>query len=165
MEMALPRNVNEVQSLNGKIAALNRFVSRATDKCLPFFRTLKRSFKWTAKCQQEFEELKAYLSSPPLLSLSQPGEELFLYLAISPTAVSATLVREEERVQKLVYYASRALRGAEKRYPPMEKLVFALVTTARKLKPYFQAHMMNVLTDNPLQHAISNPETAGQLTL
>ena len=60
----------EVQSLNRKIAALNRFMSRATDKCLPFFRTLKRSFKWTAKCQQEFDELKAYLSSPPLLSLS-----------------------------------------------------------------------------------------------
>ena len=44
MEMAPPRNVKEVQSLNGKIAALNRFMSRATDKCLPFFCTLKKSF-------------------------------------------------------------------------------------------------------------------------
>ena len=70
MEMAPPRNVKEVQSLNGKIAALNKFVSRATDNCLPFFRTLKRSFEWTTECQQAFEELKAYLSSPPLLSLS-----------------------------------------------------------------------------------------------
>ena len=51
MDMAPPRNVKEVQSLNGKIAALNRFVSRATDKCLPFFRMLKRSFEWTAECQ------------------------------------------------------------------------------------------------------------------
>ena len=59
MEMAPPRNMKEVQSLNGKIAALNRFMSRATDKCLPFFCTLKRSFEWTAKCQQAFEELKA----------------------------------------------------------------------------------------------------------
>ena len=50
MEMTSPRNVTEVQSLNGKIVALNRFVSRATDKCLPFFRTLKKSFKWTAEC-------------------------------------------------------------------------------------------------------------------
>ena len=40
--------MKEVQSLNGKIAALNRFVSRAMDKCLPFFRTLKKSFEWTA---------------------------------------------------------------------------------------------------------------------
>ena len=89
MEMAPPRNVKEVQSLNGKITALNRFVLRATDKC-----------------QQAFEELKAYLSSPPLLSPSQPGEELFLYLAVSPTAVNAALVREKERVQKPMYYAS-----------------------------------------------------------
>ena len=98
MEMAPPRNVKEVQSLNGKIAALNKFVSRATDKCLPFFHTLKKSFEWTAKCQQTFKELKAYLSSPPLLSPSQPSEELFLYLVVSPAAVSATLIREEEKV-------------------------------------------------------------------
>ena len=45
MEMKPPRNVKEVQSLNGKVAALNRFVSRATDKCLPFFHTLKKSFE------------------------------------------------------------------------------------------------------------------------
>ena len=50
MEMAPLRNVKEVQSLNGKIAALNRFVSRVTDKYLPFFGTLKKSFEWTAEC-------------------------------------------------------------------------------------------------------------------
>ena len=63
MELTLPKNVKEVQSLNSKIAALNKFVSRATDKCLPFFRTLKKSFKWTAKCQQAFDDLKAYFPS------------------------------------------------------------------------------------------------------
>ena len=81
-------------------------MSRATDKCLPFFRMLKKSFEWTAECQQAFEELKAYLFSLPLLSLSQPGEELFLYLVVSPAVVSAALVREEEKVQKPVYYVS-----------------------------------------------------------
>ena len=50
MELALLRTVKEVQNLNGKIAALNRFVSRATDKCLPFFRVLKKSFEWTDEC-------------------------------------------------------------------------------------------------------------------
>ena len=160
MEMKPPKNVKEVQSLNGKVAALNRFVSRATDKCLPFFHTLKKSFEWTNKCQQAFEELKAYLSAPPLLSPSQPGEELFLYLAVSPTAISAALIREEEKVQKPVYYASRALRGAEERYPPMEKLAFVLVTVARKLKPYFQAYTVVVLTNRPLRRAMSNPDAA-----
>ena len=109
--------------------------------------------------------MKAYLSALPLLSPSQPGEELFLYLAISPVAVSAALIREEEKVQKPVYYASRALCGAEERYPPMEKLAFTLVTVARKLKPYFQTHTVVVLTDRPLRQAMSNLDTAGRLAL
>ena len=70
MEMKPPKNVKEVQSLNGKVAALNRFVLKVMDKCLPFFRTLKKSFEWTDECQQAFEELKAYLSALPLLSPS-----------------------------------------------------------------------------------------------
>ena len=148
--MELTRNVKEVQTLNNKIATLNRFVLRATDKCLPFFRTLKKSFEWMAKCQQAFEDLKDYHSLPMLLSPSTPGKELFLYLAISPAVVSAALIREEDRVQKPVYYTSRALRGAEERYPLMEKLVFALVTIIHKLKSYFQAHTMVILTNKPL---------------
>ena len=50
MEMTPPTSIKEVQSLNGKVAALNRFISRVTDKCLPFFYTLKKSFEWTAEC-------------------------------------------------------------------------------------------------------------------
>ena len=98
IEMTPPRNMKEVQSLKGKVVVLNRFVLKATNKCLPFFHTMKKSFEWTAKCQQAFEDLKAYFSSPPLLSPSKPEEELFLYLAISSAAVSATLVREEDKV-------------------------------------------------------------------
>ena len=75
------------------------------------------------------------------------------------------MIREEEKVQKPVYHASQALRGAEERYPPMEKLAFALVTAARKLKPYFQAHTVVVLTDKSLRGAMSNPDTAGRLAL
>ena len=91
--------MKEVQSLNGKIAALNRFVSKAMNKCLPFFRTLRKSFEWTDECQRAFEDLKKYLSSPLLLNPSKPGEELYLYIAVSQAAVSATLVREEEGTQ------------------------------------------------------------------
>ena len=102
------------------------------------------------ECQQAFEDLNAYLSSPALLSPSQPGEELFLYLAVSPAALNTALVREKDKVQKPVYYTSWALRGAEERYSSMEKLAFALVTVARKLKPYFQAHTVIFLTNKPL---------------
>ena len=70
IEMAPPRNVKEVQSLNGKIVALDKFMSKATDKCLPFFCMLKKYFKWTTECQQAFEDLKTYLLYPLLLSPS-----------------------------------------------------------------------------------------------
>ena len=96
MELEPSKTVKKVQSLNGKIAALNRFVSKVTEKCLPFFCTLRKSFEWTDECQKAFKDLKKYLSSPPLLSPSKPGEELYLYLAISQAAVNATLVREED---------------------------------------------------------------------
>ena len=108
MELGPPRMVKEVQSLNGKIAALNRFISKATDKCLPFFRTLRKSFEGTDECQKAFEDLKKYLSSPPLLSPSKPGEELYLYIAVSQVAVSAALVREEEGTRRPVNFVSRA---------------------------------------------------------
>ena len=92
LEMTPPKMIKEVQSLTGRVAALNRFVSRATDKCLPFFKTLGKAFIWTDECQKSFKELKTYLTSPPLLNPSQHGETLFLYLAISPTAVSSALL-------------------------------------------------------------------------
>ena len=68
LELEPPRTVKAVQSLNGKVVALNKFVSKATDKCLPFFRVLKKSFEWTDECQKAFEDLKKYLSSPHYLA-------------------------------------------------------------------------------------------------
>ena len=106
LEMSLPRTTKEVQSLTGRVAALNRFVSKATNKCLSFFKTLKKAFAWTEECEIAFQELKHYLSNPPLLSPSKEGEDLFLYLVVSVTAVSAALIREENRVQLPMYYVS-----------------------------------------------------------
>ena len=108
LKMSLPRTTKEVQSLTGRVVAFNRFVSKATDKYLPFFKTLKKAFAWTEECEIAFQELKHYLSNPPLLSPSKEGEDLFLYLAVSITTVSAVLIREENRVQLLVYYVSQA---------------------------------------------------------
>ena len=92
LEMSSSKTIKEVQSLTGRVAAFNRFVSRAMDKCLPFFTTLKRAFVWMDECEAAFQELKRYLSNHPLLSPSKEGEDLFLYLAISTTAVSAALI-------------------------------------------------------------------------
>ena len=90
-----------------------------------------------------------------------PGEELYLYLVVSLHAMSSALIREEGKVQKPIYYTSRALREAKGRYPMMEKLAFALVTTSRRLRHYFQAHFINVLINHPLKKAMNKLEAAG----
>ena len=163
LDMEPPKNIKEVQSLTGWIAALNKFVSKVTDKCLPFFKILMKAFEWTDQCQKAFQDLKVYLTTTPLLSPSIPSEELYLYLAVSPHVVSSALIREEGKVQKPVYYTSRALRGVEGRYLLMEKLAFALITASRKLRHYFQAHVIVVMMDHPLKKSMTKLEVAGRL--
>ena len=135
--MASPKKVKEVWKLTRRIAALNRFISKTTEKCLPFFKTLKEAFIWTKECEKAFRELKHYLSNPLLLSPSKEGEDLYLYLAVSATIVSAALIREENGTQLLVYYASQAFQVAEAKYPWIKKIAFALIVASRKLRPYF----------------------------
>ena len=98
IEVKSPKTVKEVQSLTGKVATLNRFVSRAMDKCMPFYKVLKKAFQWTNECEEALAKLKEYLTKPPLLSPLVMGEKLYLYLAVSNTAVSLALIREEENI-------------------------------------------------------------------
>ena len=135
--MASPKTIKEVQKLTGRVATLNKFVSKATDKCLPLFKILKQAFAWTNECEAMFQELKRYLSNPPLLSPFKVGENLNLYLAVSTTAMSIALIQEEDRKQLLVYYVSQAFQGAEAKYPRIKKITFALIVALRKLQPYF----------------------------
>ena len=163
LDMPSPSGIKEVERLTRRIATLSRFVSRASDKCQPFFQVLKKAFQWDTKCEEAFSALKTYLSSPPILVSPVVRELLTLYLALSDFSTSVVLVRDKERVQHLVYYCSRALRGAEERYPRMEKLILALVTIARKLCPYFQAHTIEVPTEYPMKQVLHKLETFGRL--
>ena len=163
INMVSPRTVKEVQKLIGRIAALNRFVSRATNKCLPFFKTLKRAFAWTDECEATFQELKCYLSNPPLLSSSKGGKNLYLYLVVSTTAVSAALICEEAKKQLPIYYVSQAFPGAESNYPRIEKIAFTLIVASCKLRQYFQANPILVMTDQPIKKSMNKPEAAGRM--
>ena len=161
--MSSPKMIKEVQYFTGRVAALNRFISKVTDKCLPFFKTLKKAFAWMEECETAFQELKHYLSNPPLLSPSKEGEDLFLYLVVFVTAVSAALIREENQVQLPMYYVSQAFQGAEARYPRIEKITFALIVASRKLCPYFQANPIIVMTDQPIKKARNKLEVVGRM--
>ena len=115
------------------------------------------------ECETTFQELKRYLSNPPFLSPSKEGEDLFLYLAVSVTAVSVALIREENKIQLPVYYISQAFQGAEAQYPRIEKITFALIVALRKLCPYFQANPIIVMTDQPIKKVMNKHEAARRM--
>ncbi|KAG7578907.1 Reverse transcriptase domain [Arabidopsis thaliana x Arabidopsis arenosa] len=129
LNMPSPQNKREVQRLTGRVAALNRFISRSTDKCLAFYDTLRgnKKFEWTDRCEEAFQELKKYVANPPVLAKPIPGEPLFLYIAVSDTAISGVIVREDRGEQKPIFYVSQTFTDAETRYPQTEKLALAVV--------------------------------------
>ena len=127
---------------------------------LALFKTLKQAFAWTNECEIAFQELKRYLNNPPLLSSSKQEESLYLYLAVSETVVSAALIREEGRKQLPIYYVNQAFQRAELRYPSIEKIVFSLIVALRKLRQYFQANPILVMTDQPIKKSMKQLEAA-----
>ena len=82
------------------------------------------------ECEKAFQELKQYLSNPPFLSPSKEEEDLYLYLAVSTTTVSATLIRKEDGMQLPIYYVSQAFQGAEAKYPQIDKIEFTLIVAS-----------------------------------
>ncbi|KAK0589445.1 hypothetical protein LWI29_014410 [Acer saccharum] len=165
-KMVSLRTLKDVQRLTGCLASLNRFIAKSTDRCLPFFKALRKGkgIEWNEDCEKAFQALKDYLGRVPLLSKPETGETLYMYLSVSEVATSSVLVRQEEGIQKPIYYTSKALLPAETRYSPAEKMAFALITAARKLRPYFQAHKIEVYTSCPLKLILQKPEVSGRLT-
>ena len=78
-------------------AALNRFISKSAEKCRPFFDLIRKgkSFAWSEEFDHAFEQLKKYLSAPPLLSSPKEGEPLYIYLAMSNKTVSVAIIRND----------------------------------------------------------------------
>ncbi|KAM1348899.1 hypothetical protein ACFX10_003104 [Malus domestica] len=95
--MKSPTTLKEIQSLTGQAATLNRFLPRSTDRCKPLFKAIKRAQrdKWDEECEKAFQDLKNYLTSPPLLSKPEAAEDLYIHLVVSEVAVSSALIREE----------------------------------------------------------------------
>ena len=129
-------------------AALNRFISWSADKCRPFFLLMKKwkRFEWTEDCALAFQQLKEYLSRPPIMFSPVVDEVLFTYITVAPHAVSLVLLRVDNGIQRPIYYIRKSLHEAEVRYLPLEKAVLAVVLGTRKLPHYFQAHTVVVLT-------------------
>jgi uncharacterized membrane protein len=169
MAMAEPKNKKEVQKLTGRIAALNRFISKLAERSLPFFQALRGgdNFEWGSKQSEAFHNLKEYLANSLMVSVPEADSHLLLYVAASDHAVSTVLIHELEKetgkTQKLVYFISEALSGAKLNYTDVEKVAYAVLMASRKLKHYFQAHEISVPTSLPLQDLLKNKEASGRI--
>nr|GEV16135.1 reverse transcriptase domain-containing protein [Tanacetum cinerariifolium] len=111
-------------------------------------RISRRSIPW----------LKQHLSNLPLLAAPKPQEELIMYLSATHGAISVVLMTKRGTAQTPVYFISRTLQGPELNYSPMEKLVLSLVFATKRLRRYFQAHPITVITDQPIKQIMSHPE-------
>ncbi|GJU16760.1 reverse transcriptase domain-containing protein [Tanacetum coccineum] len=168
LSLSSPRCLKDVQKLNGKLASLNRFLSKSAEKSLPFFKTLKKytkksDFQWTQEAEEAFKQIKKLIAELPMLTAPKEKEELIVYLAAAKEAISAVLMTDREGKQVLVYFVSRALRGPEIDYTPMEKLVLALLSVSKRLKRHFQAHTIVVITDQPIKQLLSSSEIFGRM--
>ena len=106
--------------------------------------------------------MKVYLNSLPILAKAIIGEPLRVYLSSTEHAVGSALVKGGGEEQP-VYFLSHILKDTESRYTGLEKLAFALVLAARRLRPYFLAHTIIVMTNSPLGRILLNPEASGRL--
>ena len=149
------------------IAALNRFISRSADRCRPFYLLINKwkGFKWSEECTVAFQQLKEYLSRSPIMSSPAADEVLYAYITVAPHAVSLVLIREDNGLQRPVYYICKSLHEAEIRYSPLEKAILAVVNTSRKLPHYFQAHTVVVLTQLPLKSVLRTADYTGRIIL
>ena len=133
------------------IAALNRFISKSTDRCRPFYLLINKwkGFEWSEDCTAAFQQLKEYLSRLPIMSSPAVDEVLYAYIVVAPHTVSLVLIREDNGLQRPVYYVSKSLHKAEIRYSPLEKAILPVIHASWKLPHYFQAHTVVVLTQLP----------------
>ncbi|GJY42232.1 reverse transcriptase domain-containing protein [Tanacetum coccineum] len=123
LSLPSPKCLKDVQKLNGKLASLNRFLAKAVEKSLPFFKTLKKctkksDFHWTTEAEEAFKQMKQLIAELPMLAAPVEKEELIVYLAATKETVSAVLMTDKEAKQMPIYFVSMALRDNPTPPPP-----------------------------------------------
>ncbi|GJZ93904.1 reverse transcriptase domain-containing protein [Tanacetum coccineum] len=100
-------------------------------------------FQWTPETERAFQSMKKCIAKLPMVTAPKPKEELIMYLCAAREAVSAVFLTERDSRQVPVYFVSRALQTPKINYNSIEKLVLALVHATRRLRRYFQAHLVH----------------------
>jgi len=161
--MRSPNNVKEVQCLIVHVTAISRFLPKLAEQTQSIIQLLKKSarFSWNDECEQAFQNLKASLTSPPILHKPDIHQPLLVYITATDHTVSVALVQDITGTQHPIYFVSRILQDPETRYRMVEKLALSLVHAARRLRTYFQNHNIIVKTDYPIQKILQKLDLIG----
>jgi ribonuclease HI len=165
------KDLKGVQRVMGCLAALSRFISRLGEKGLPLYRLLRKveRFTWTPEAEEALRNLKALITNAPILVPPAAREALLIYVAATTQVVSAVVVverREEGHalpIQRPVYFISEVLSETKIRYPQIQKLLYAVILTRRKLRHYFESHPVTVVSSFPLGEIIQCREASGSI--
>jgi hypothetical protein len=168
LRMEPPESRKGAKRLTGRLASLNKFISRSAERNLPFFEVLKSAkvFQWGPAQQKAFEDLKQYLIQLTILTPPSSGAPLLLHVAASHVAVSAALVQEKQdeqtNKQVLVYFISKVLSPSKRNYTELEKVLYVVFMAYRKFRHYFQSYHIIVPSSQPLKDIIRNREATGR---
>ena len=148
------------------IAALNWFISRSVDSCRPFYLLMNKwkGYEWSEDYALAFQQLKEYLSRPPIMFSPKADKVLFAYITVAPHVVSLVLIRIDGGIQRPVYYVSKSLHKADVRFLPLEKAILAVVQATQKFPHYFQAHTV-VATQLPLKSVLRSANYMGRIAM
>ncbi|CAL8993010.1 unnamed protein product [Prunus brigantina] len=164
-----PKTKKELQSFLGKVNFLRRFISNLAGKIRPLTPLLKlkdaERFVWETEHQAAFDDIKKYLSQPPVLMPPKRGKPLRLYISASEGSIRCLLAQnnESEREQA-VHYLSRTLNMAELNYSPIEKLCLALYFAATKLRHYMLPSVVQIISRTDLiKYMLTRPIIRGRI--
>ena len=167
-KIATPTSKTELQSLIGKINFIRQFISNLSPKIRAFSLLLKlkadQEFLWGKEQQLALDEIKSYLTNPPVLILPQQGKPFRLYLSTDGMVIGSALIQEFEGKERVIYYLSRRLVDAETRYSAIDKLCLSLSFSCIKLSHYLLlAECTVICKDDVVQYMLSMPIMNGRI--
>jgi hypothetical protein len=164
--MVPPTTNRELQQLIGKVHVVRRFISNLSGRIEPFMELVKikanEECRWGAGQQWAFEEIKEYLSKPPVFVPPQQDRPFYVYQSVGNTSIASVVIQMHDDKERVVFYLSRRMLDAETKYLDIEKLCLCLFFTCTNfLHILLSAEIIVICKSDVIKHMLSAPVLKG----